>query len=322
MSCWKMSLFGVTLESAAPLLVNYLSSISIVFLNKVVYNYGFPNLALTLLHFLVTFIGLRICASLGIFEIKKVNIPAVIPLCLSFCGFVVLTNYSLQYNTVGFYQLAKVLTTPCIVVIQSLYYNTTFSWPIKLSLLPICVGVALASNADTSTTTTGLIFAIAGVFVTSFYQIWVQTKQKELDLNPYQLLYYQAPISSVMLAAILPFLEPPFEPQGVFGSNWPSEAWGAVFGSAIVAFVVNLSIFVVIGRTSPITYNVLGHFKLCTVIAGGFLIFGDPLNRAQGMGIVLTLIGVFTYTHLKLNEPKAPAKTVPLSGVTSSPSKS
>jgi hypothetical protein len=29
----------------------------------------------------------------------------VLPLCLSFCGFVVLTNLSLQYNSVGFYQV-------------------------------------------------------------------------------------------------------------------------------------------------------------------------------------------------------------------------
>ena len=109
-----------TIQQSIPLVINYLASISIVFLNKYVYNYGFPNLALTLLHFVVTFLGLRvgcsnmeltskICASFGVFEIKRVNIPDVIPLCLSFCGFVVFTNYSLQYNTVGFYQVSSIL---------------------------------------------------------------------------------------------------------------------------------------------------------------------------------------------------------------------
>lgn len=37
--------------------------------------------------------------------------------------------------------------------------------------LPICVGVAMASKADTTTNTTGLIFAGLGIVVTSFYQI-------------------------------------------------------------------------------------------------------------------------------------------------------
>lgn len=34
------------------------------------------------------------------------------------CRFVVFNNLSLQYNTVGFYQLMKVLTTPVVVVLQ------------------------------------------------------------------------------------------------------------------------------------------------------------------------------------------------------------
>ncbi len=41
---------------------------------------------------------------------KRVHIPSVIPLCLAFCGFVVFTNYSLVYNTVGFYQVRPDLT--------------------------------------------------------------------------------------------------------------------------------------------------------------------------------------------------------------------
>ena len=49
----------------------------------------------------------------------------------------------------------------------------------------------------------------------------------------------------------------------------------------MVAFLVNLSIFMVIGKTSPVTYNVLGHFKLCSVLAGGFIFFHDPLNFNQ-----------------------------------------
>ena len=38
---------------------------------------------------------------------KEVNIMAVLPLALAFCGFVVFTNLSLTYNTVGFYQVRR-----------------------------------------------------------------------------------------------------------------------------------------------------------------------------------------------------------------------
>lgn len=42
----------------------------------------------------------------------------MIPLAVCFCGFVVLTNLSLENNSVGTYQVAKVMTTPCVLLIQ------------------------------------------------------------------------------------------------------------------------------------------------------------------------------------------------------------
>lgn len=38
--------------------------------------------------------------------------------CVDGDSFVVCNNLSLQYNTVGFYQLMKVMTTPVVVVLQ------------------------------------------------------------------------------------------------------------------------------------------------------------------------------------------------------------
>lgn len=37
---------------------------------------------------------------------------------------------------------------------------------------------------------------------------WVNRKQKELQMDPMQLLYYQAPLSAALLFFIVPFLEP------------------------------------------------------------------------------------------------------------------
>jgi hypothetical protein len=63
------------------------------------------------------------------------------------------------------------------------------------------------------------------------------------------------------------------------------------------------------------SYNVLGHFKLCTVIVGGFLVFHDPLNINQGIGIAVALLGIFVYTHFKLQvgmETRIGVDTLPL----------
>lgn len=121
---------------AAGLLLNLLVSICIVFLNKWIYvHHGFPNMSLTLVHFVVTWLGLYICQKLDIFAPKSLPPSKLLLLALSFCGFVVFTNLSLQNNTIGTYQLAKAMTTPVIIVIQTLCYKKTFSTKIQLTLV-------------------------------------------------------------------------------------------------------------------------------------------------------------------------------------------
>ncbi len=123
----------------AGLLTNLISSVAIIQVNKYIYvNYEYPNMALTCLHFIFTFIGLIICEKCGVFKIKKVPIIKMLPMAASFCGFVVLTNYSLQYNSVGTYQCLKALTTPIVVVISMYLYNHTYSTKVKLSVVSYC----------------------------------------------------------------------------------------------------------------------------------------------------------------------------------------
>lgn len=287
---------------AAGLLVNLAASICIVFLNKWLYvRLGFPNLSLTLVHFAATWLGLGLCQALRVFAPKSLRPRQVLPLALSFCGFVVFTNLSLQSNTIGTYQLAKAMTTPAIVAIQSLFYGKSFPLRIKLTLIPITVGVFLNSYYDVKFNFLGMVFATLGVLVTSLYQVWVGAKQHELQVNSMQLLYYQAPMSSAMLLCIVPFFEPVFGEGGIFGP-WTLSAVLMVLLSGIIAFMVNLSIYWIIGNTSPVTYNMFGHFKFSITLLGGYLLFKDPLSLNQVLGILCTLLGILAYTHFKLSE--------------------
>ncbi|KAM8974016.1 solute carrier family 35 member E3 [Pelodytes ibericus] len=287
---------------AAGLLANLLSSICIVFVNKWIYvHHGFPNMSLTLVHFVITWLGLYICQRLGVFCPKSLPASKVLLLALSFCGFVVFTNLSLQNNTIGTYQLAKVMTTPVIILIQTVWYGKSFTLQVKLTLVPITLGVFLNSYYDVKFNMLGMVFATLGVLVTSLYQVWVGTKQHELQVNSMQLLYYQAPLSSVMLLSVIPLFEPVVGQGGIVGP-WSFTAIVMVLFSGVIAFTVNLSIYWIIGNTSPVTYNMFGHFKFCITLVGGYILFKDPLSLNQGLGILCTIVGILTYTHFKLNE--------------------
>ena len=125
-----------TLNVAIGLAANLVSSVAIIQVNKYIYvYYGYSNMALTCLHFILTFLGLLVCQMFGLFTFKRVPIIKMIPMSFSYCGFVLLTNYSLQYNSIGTYQCFKALTTPIIVVIDTLIYKKVYSNKVKISVV-------------------------------------------------------------------------------------------------------------------------------------------------------------------------------------------
>jgi solute carrier family 35 protein E3 len=116
------------------LAINILSSIVIVQINKYIYvEYGFPNMSLTCIHFILTFLGLLVCNRFKVYEHVQIPIGKMLPMAVTFCGFVVLTNISLQFNAIGTYQCLKTLTIPVVMGITMFFYKQSYSLRVKVS---------------------------------------------------------------------------------------------------------------------------------------------------------------------------------------------
>nr|KAF7408979.1 hypothetical protein H0235_013831 [Vespula pensylvanica] len=236
---------------------------------------------------------------MDVFCVKNIDIREMLFIATTFCGFVVLTNLSLAHNTVGTYQVAKMLTTPCIILMQILFYKKHFSILVKLTLIPIIIGVIMNFYYDIQFNVIGTVYATLGVFVTSLYQVLINRKQKEFQMDPMQLLYYQAPLSAIMLLVVVPLLEPV---EQTLSYNWTFWDIFMVVLSGVVAFFVNLTSYWIIGQTSPLTYNMVGHSKFCLLLLGGAIVFHETLAMNQVIGITLTLTGIILYAHVKMKD--------------------
>jgi len=226
---------------------NILSSIAIIFLNKYIFTKcEIKTMTLTAIHMIITSLGLVLCLKMKTFVRKKVSIDKVLPLSIAYCAFVVFTNLSLEYNTIGTYQLFKVLTTPVVALISWQYYGTKYSRMVILTLVPVVIGVCTHSVNDIKLTLLGTIIASIGVLSASLYQVWVGERLKELEMNSQQLLFYQAPLSAIILIPFIFFMEslPTYAT-----SEEQKAALTAVLGSGVVAFAVNLSVYWVIKNT-------------------------------------------------------------------------
>lgn len=161
------------LKDVSCIILNVASAVGVVVANKMVFSvYGFRfGTLLTTIHFVATSLYLYGMKRMDLLRPKPIPLSGVVLLSLSFCGFVVLTNLSLQYNSVGFYQMAKVLTTPGVALIQFFFHGIRFRGSVMASLAVTCVGVMITTFTDITFNVKGMIIALAGVVVTSFYQV-------------------------------------------------------------------------------------------------------------------------------------------------------
>ncbi len=91
---------------------------------------------------------MRVFSAFGLFEIKRVPTAAIFSLAVAYALSTPLSNLSLSYNSVGFYQLMKILTTPYVAFVESVFYGKHLSRPVQVSLAFVTVGVLMASSTD------------------------------------------------------------------------------------------------------------------------------------------------------------------------------
>ncbi|KDD75625.1 hypothetical protein H632_c585p1 [Helicosporidium sp. ATCC 50920] len=296
-------------------LLNVFSATGIVFANKsvfAVFEFNFTY-ALTFIHTVFTMIGMQIFLRFNVFELKQVPRRRLIPLAAAYVGYIVLCNLNLNLNPVGFYQITKIVVAPAVLGIEALWYGRRSSSRVTMAVLVVCLGVALATITDPqlSSNAVGLVVGFGSVAATALYQIWAGVMQRELGLGSMQLLHQYVPLATLMLGGLTVVAEPVGWGNPVRGTllgyTPTTAAVVAILVSAALGLLVNLSTFLVIGATSSLTYNVVGHVKTVLILSGGVLFFGDamPLKKAAGIGVAM--LGIIWYSQVKLQEARAAA---------------
>jgi solute carrier family 35 protein E3 len=192
-----------------------------VFTNKAIFSD--PSLKLAQLtfaafHFFITWLALFVLSrpQFAMFAPRKVAISQLVPLAIAMCLNVILTNLSLAYSTVTFYQVARILLTPTVAVMNFVLYRSTLPRNALYALVPACLGVAMVSYYDSrpsksasikTTSTLGVVFAFLGILASSLYTVWISSYHKKLKMNSMQLLFNQAPLAAFMLLYAIPIAD-------------------------------------------------------------------------------------------------------------------
>ncbi|KAJ8437278.1 hypothetical protein Cgig2_010103 [Carnegiea gigantea] len=310
---------------------------------------------LTSWHLLVTFCSLHVALKLKLFEHKPFERRAVLGFGILNGISIGLLNLSLGFNSVGFYQLlelvrakiqsrgrtgfvlgqviaaharedldkliallnmTKLAIIPCTVFLETVFLNKKFSRSVQGSLAVLLVGVGIATVTDLQLNALGSFLSFLAVVTTCIAQIMTNTIQKKFKVSSTQLLYQSSPYQATTLLIFGPFLDKLLTNQNVFAFKYTSQVLFFIILSCLISVSVNFSTFLVIGKTSPVTYQVLGHLKTCLVLAFGYVLLRDPFSWRNILGILIALVGMILYSYYCTRESQKKADEVaPLSQV-------
>ncbi|KAI3643631.1 hypothetical protein MP228_005000 [Amoeboaphelidium protococcarum] len=283
--------------------MSILSSVLLILGNKyllVTYQFNYV-LTLSACHFLFTSIFTRVYGRMGYFEPKRTVPQQVITqMALFGASSIVLMNFNLQTNSVGFYQLTKLMCIPYMVIFNRIVHQNKVSLEMALSLLLILSGVGLSTLSEVELNFVGSVIGVLSVVVTAQFQIWQGSKQKEHMLNPLQITDIIMPTQLMVTStfAILFEFNPLFIQRPVLDFEWSMQLSYYIVLTCVAAIAVNILTYALIGKTSAVTYQVVGHLKTILTLIGGYYLFPQSMPT-NVYGIVIALIGMFLYSNIK-----------------------
>ncbi|KAJ8500412.1 hypothetical protein OPV22_010964 [Ensete ventricosum] len=283
---------GFQLGTVGALSLSVVSSVSIVICNKALMSsLGFKfATTLTSWHLLVTFCSLHVALWIKLFEHKPFDQKAVMGFGILNGISIGLLNLSLGFNSVGFYQMTKLAIIPCTVLLETAFLGKKFSRSIQFSLSILLLGVGIATVTDLQLNLLGSVLSLLAIITTCIAQIMTNTIQKKFKVSSTQLLYQSSPYQALTLFVSGPFLDGLLTNQNVFAFNYTPQVLVFIVLSCLISVSVNFSTFLVIGKTSPVTYQVLGHLKTCLVLTFGYVLLHDPFSWRNIFGILVAIV--------------------------------
>jgi len=285
----------------AALFLNTASSVGLIFLNKLIfsiYNWNFAT-SLTTLHFFVNYLVCEIIFCLGYAKRKWLPLKEAVPMGATWCGSIVFANFSLLANATGYYQAMKLLLAPLLVLWQYMWFGIVTDPRERNSLIPLIIGVALITVNDISPSSIGTIWAVLQLLCAAAVQTWAKTKQKAHNMDATQMLHNNSFVCFAIMAPIAPIVDFALVGGWVQEQEYTAPLVSIILVSALVALLLNLACFVIIGHKGPIAFQVVGYLKTVLVFFGGRLIFSEHYETRKICGVATAIVGLIYYTHIK-----------------------
>lgn len=211
---------------------------------------------------------------------------------------IAISNVSLALVLLSFHQTVRALIPILTCGLDFLVTGRTTSWLSVAALVPVVVGVALACSGPFGASLVGALLTFCGVVLSAAKSVATNIMLVgPLRLDPLDLLLRMSVLCTAQCLAYAWFSGELSDALAFVAAHDDVPTLGAalLFNGAL-AFGLSYASFTANKSTSSLSIAVVGNVKQVLLIVLTVLIFRDPLNAVQGVGIFMTFLGGFLYT--------------------------
>ena len=288
-------------------------SMGVILFNKWILAYsGFKYpIALTLWH--MVFCTTIATILMRVFKVtKRLKMPRkeyvsrVLPIGAFYAASLWLSNSAYLHLSVSFIQMTKALMPGLVYFVGIIFRTEKYHGLTTLNMFIIAVGVAIAAYGEINFIWIGVIEQFSALIfeATRLCLVQILIKNKGYAMNPIQSLYYVSPACGLFL--LVPFLT--VELPEITANAGLVIDWKVLILNASFAFLLNLAVFLLIGKTSALTMNIAGVIKDWMLIFASQHLFHNTVTFLNYLGYVIAFLAVGMYHMIKLRQTKKAEK--------------
>eukprot|EP01102_Stenamoeba_stenopodia_P013646 TRINITY_DN4459_c0_g1_i1.p1 TRINITY_DN4459_c0_g1~~TRINITY_DN4459_c0_g1_i1.p1 ORF type:complete len:327 (+),score=41.22 TRINITY_DN4459_c0_g1_i1:258-1238(+) len=223
--------------------------------------------------------------------------------------YLVLGMFALRGVSIPMYTTLRRMTVMFVMLLETTGYRQTYSAKVKISVSIMVLGALIAGARDLSFDLKAYVAVLIYDIATAIYLVLIARIGKSTNLNPWGLMYSNT-LLSLPLLALLNLATGELQNAWNWEGAWSASGFQfAMFGSSVLAFMLNFTIFWNTTVNSALTQTVAGQFKDLVTIIVGFFAFGDIQNDLLNIiGITVGFAGSVAYAIARYQEQQTQNK--------------